>query len=74
MERLKLRLLAAKNELQWWHIRRQRHKGNRLQRAGFSLSSQKFLALNQSYSKHCAQAMKAQREYESATGIYLRAQ
>ena len=74
MERLKLRLLAAKIELQWWYIRRQRQKGNRLLQTGLSLSSQKFLALNQSYSKHCAQAVKAQREYESVTGIQLHAQ
>lgn len=74
MERLKLRLLAAKIELHWWHIRRARLKGDRLMKAGFSHSSQKFLALNQSYSKHCAQAMKAQRKYENATGILLHTQ
>ena len=71
MKNLKLKLLAAKIELQWWFIRRERDEGNRLLKSGFSHSSQKFLTLNRRFSKHCTQAMKAQREYERATGIHL---
>ena len=74
MKSLKLKLLAARIELHWWFIRRQRKKGNKLLEAGFSHSSERFLALNRSFSKHCAQAMKAQWEYERASGIHLYAE
>ena len=63
MESFRLKLLAARIELLWWFIRRERQKGNKLLESGFSHSSQKLLALNQRYSKHCAQVMKAQQEY-----------
>jgi len=71
MESYKLKILAAQIELHWWFIRRERQKGNRLLEAGFTHSSKKLLALNRSFSKHCAQVMKAQGEYECATGICL---
>ena len=74
MKSLKLKLLAARIELHWWFIRRQRQKGNKLLEAGFPHSSERFLALNRSFSKHCAQAMKAQREYEHANEIYVHAE
>lgn len=63
MESFRLKLLAARIELLWWFIRRERQKGNKLLESGFSHSSQKLLTLNQRYSKHCAQVMKAQQEY-----------
>ncbi len=71
MKNLKLKLLAAQIELHWWFIKRQRKKGNKLLESGFSYSSKKILALNRSFSKHCAQAMKAQREYERTSGIHI---
>ena len=74
MKSLKLKLLAARIELHWWFIRRQRQKGNKLLESGFPHSSERLLALNRSFSKHCAQAMKAQREYERASGIHLYAE
>lgn len=64
MESFRLKLLAARIELLWWFIRRERQKGNRLLESGFSHSSQKLLALNQRFSMHCTQVMKAQQEYE----------
>jgi len=69
MESLRLKLLAARIEMLWWLIRRERHTGKRLLESGFSHSSRKLLSLNQRFSKHCTQAMKAQKEYESAFKI-----
>lgn len=68
MKSLKLKLLAAQIELHWWFIRKQREKGKKLLESGYTHSSKKFVALNRSFSKHCAQAMKGQREYERETG------
>lgn len=68
MKKLKLKLLAAKIELHWWFIKRQRQRGRQLLETGASPSSKEFLALNRSFSKHCTQAMKVQREYERAAG------
>ncbi len=65
MVRLKLRLKAAQIELNWWFIRRERRKGADLLNKGHSHSSPKILKLNRRFSKHCAMAMKAQREYDS---------
>lgn len=64
MKRLKLKLKAAQIELNWWFIRRERKKGERLLNKGLSHSSAKMLELNRHFSKHCAIAMKAQRDYE----------
>ncbi len=64
MVRLKLRLKAAQIELNWWFIRRERRKGANLLKKGHSHSSPKMLKLNHRFSKHCAMAMKAQRNYE----------
>ena len=64
MKRLKLKLLAAKIELNWWFIRSERRQGNRLLRSGASRCSKKMLSLNRRYSRHCTRALKAQREYE----------
>ena len=69
MKNLKLKLLAAKIELYWWLIKRERQKGNAIMNSGFQHSSPKMLALNRNFSKHCAAAMKAQREYEELAGI-----
>lgn len=63
MESFRLKLLVVRIELLWWFIRRERQKGNKLLESGFSHSSQKLVTLNQRYSKHCAQVMKAQQEY-----------
>ena len=69
MKNLRLTLLAAKIELQWWFIKKQREKGNKLMDSGCNLSSPKMLSLNRRYSKHCTIAIKAQGEYERAMGI-----
>ena len=68
MKKLKLKLLAVRIELHWWFIRRQRQKGKQLLEAGLPYSSQKIVELNRRFSKHCAIAMKAQREYERMAG------
>ncbi len=69
MGRLKLKLKAAQIELNWWIIRRERRKGEALLKKGHSHSSAKMLELNRRFSKHCAVAVKAQREYERLAGI-----
>ena len=67
MGRLKLKLKAAQIEFNWWMIRRERRKGAALLKKGHSHSSTKMLELNRRFSKHCAVALKAQREYECMT-------
>ena len=69
MKNLKLKLLAAKIEMHWWFIKREREKGNKMMDSGCSHSSPKMLSLNRRFSKHCAIAIKAQREYDELTGI-----
>jgi len=69
MKNLKLKLLAAKIEFYWWFIKRERQQGNKIMNSGNQHSSPKMLALNRNYSKHCALALKAQREYDELAGI-----
>ena len=69
MKKLKLKLLAARIELHWWFIKRERQKANKFVKSGYQHSSSKMLALNQRFSKHCAIALKAQREYDDMVGI-----
>jgi len=64
MKKTKLTLLALRIEFIWRLIVRELKKGQRLLRAGYTHSSPCLLKLNQQYSKHCAQAMTAQRAYE----------
>ncbi|MFB0919358.1 MAG: hypothetical protein QMB62_00520 [Oscillospiraceae bacterium] len=68
MGRVKLVMKAAQIEFNWWLIRRERRKGAALLKRGHALSSTKMLRLNRRYSKHCAIAVKAQREYEHFAG------
>lgn len=70
MKTLKLKLKVAQIELNWWFIRRERRKGEDLLKKGLSHSSEKMLKLNHRFSKHCAMAMKAQRDYERLVGAY----
>jgi len=71
MESFRLKMLAARIEFQWWFIRRERRKGKKLLDSGLSHSSEKLLALNRSFSKHCALAMEAQKEYERSIATRL---
>ena len=69
MKNLKLKLLAFQIEYRWMLIGRERRKGKRLLKAGYSHSSKKLLKLNRRFSKNCAAVMKAQHEYEQKSGI-----
>jgi len=69
MKKFKLTLLAAQIELHWWFIKKGRRRGDKLLRNGTAYSSERFLSLNRSFSKHCAKAMKAQSEYDKLLGV-----
>lgn len=69
MKKLRLKLLAARIELTWWLIARERRRGRMLLQAGQRHSSEGLLKLNRRFSKHCADVMKLQSTYEAAAGI-----
>lgn len=70
MRKIKLALLAAKIELQWWLIKKERKKAKKLLDSGLAHSSPKIVALNQRFSKHCATVLKTQKEYEKLSGVF----
>jgi len=64
MKKLRLLFLAAKIELHWNFIKKNRKKGVYLLSRGVPLTSRKFYMLNKELSLHSTKTIKAQSEYE----------
>jgi hypothetical protein len=68
MKKIKLILLAAQIEWQWWLIRKERKKGRSLLSKGYALSSCEMLKQNSVLSKRSAKLIVAQRAYSQILG------
>jgi len=68
MKKIKLILLAAQIEWQWWLIKKEREKGRSLLIKGYSLSSCEMVKQNSILSKHSAKLINAQRAYSQVLG------